>query len=231
MAGHSSYTNYAPFEIDPRYPTQTSHSPYPMRQSPGIPAGQESLRRPTMAINQPIRDDPWAAESIGSSYPANFALSAAVPETGNFHAPSSYPMNYDSPYHSTGHQSSYPPLHNPTLDTRHHQHAQHSMHYPEVHAHPHSHRTSPNEWAGGNPQRIDTHLVSPYARGTRDQMSHSPQEPSPVEMPVKKKRKRADAAQLKVLNDVYARTAFPTTEERLELAKKLEMSPRSVQIW
>ena len=52
-----------------------------------------------------------------------------------------------------------------------------------------------------------------------------------MDVPVKKKRKRADAAQLKVLNDVYARTAFPTTEERLELAKKLEMSARSVQIW
>jgi homeobox protein YOX1/YHP1 len=48
---------------------------------------------------------------------------------------------------------------------------------------------------------------------------------------IKKKRKRADAAQLKVLNETYARTAFPSTEERAELAKKLDMSARSVQIW
>lgn len=48
---------------------------------------------------------------------------------------------------------------------------------------------------------------------------------------IKKKRKRADAAQLKILNDVYARTAFPSTEERQQLAKTLDMSPRSVQIW
>lgn len=48
---------------------------------------------------------------------------------------------------------------------------------------------------------------------------------------IKKKRKRADAAQLKILNEVYARTAFPSTEERQQLAKTLDMSARSVQIW
>ena len=53
----------------------------------------------------------------------------------------------------------------------------------------------------------------------------------PQEPVIKKKRKRADAHQLKVLNDVYARTAFPSTEERNELAKQLDMSARSVQIW
>lgn len=40
-----------------------------------------------------------------------------------------------------------------------------------------------------------------------------------------------DAEQLKVLNETYNRTAFPSTEERNELAKKLGMSARSVQIW
>lgn len=47
----------------------------------------------------------------------------------------------------------------------------------------------------------------------------------------KKKRKRADANQLKVLNEVYDRTAFPSTEERNLLAKELDLTPRSVQIW
>lgn len=61
-------------------------------------------------------------------------------------------------------------------------------------------------------------------------MSYSPEEP-PSEPMIKKKRKRADAEQLKVLNETYARTAFPSTEERIELAKKLGMSARSVQIW
>jgi len=48
---------------------------------------------------------------------------------------------------------------------------------------------------------------------------------------IKKKRKRADAGQLKILNEVFNRTAFPTTEERNTLAKQLGMSQRSVQIW
>jgi hypothetical protein len=72
----------------------------------------------------------------------------------------------------------------------------------------------------------------PYARG--------PPAPSPVpfdipaetpEPTIKKKRKRADARQLEALNRMYARTAFPSTEERLQLAKDLDMSARSVQIW
>jgi hypothetical protein len=52
-----------------------------------------------------------------------------------------------------------------------------------------------------------------------------------TEPTIKKKRKRADARQLEALNRMYARTAFPSTEERLQLAKELDMSARSVQIW
>jgi homeobox protein YOX1/YHP1 len=72
----------------------------------------------------------------------------------------------------------------------------------------------------------------PYAR--------APTAPSPVpydappeiqEPTIKKKRKRADARQLEALNRMYARTAFPSTEERLGLARELDMSARSVQIW
>jgi homeobox protein YOX1/YHP1 len=48
---------------------------------------------------------------------------------------------------------------------------------------------------------------------------------------MRRKRKRADANQLKVLNEVYNRTAFPSTDVRAELARKLDMSARSVQIW
>ena len=46
-----------------------------------------------------------------------------------------------------------------------------------------------------------------------------------------KKRKRADAHQLEVLNTTYNRTTFPPTEERAALAKQLDISARSVQIW
>ena len=67
-----------------------------------------------------------------------------------------------------------------------------------------------------------------------------PSAPSPVphDVPfetadptIKKKRKRADARQLEALNGVYARTAFPSTEERQQLARDLDMSAGSVQNW
>ena len=48
---------------------------------------------------------------------------------------------------------------------------------------------------------------------------------------IKKKRKRTDARQLKALNEVYVRTAFPSTEERQQLARDLDMSAQRVQIW
>ncbi|KAG8830422.1 hypothetical protein FRC18_008121 [Serendipita sp. 400] len=47
----------------------------------------------------------------------------------------------------------------------------------------------------------------------------------------KKRRSRATQEQLDILNGVYARTPFPTTAERSELAARLKMTPRSVQIW
>nr|GAT45448.1 predicted protein [Mycena chlorophos] len=80
----------------------------------------------------------------------------------------------------------------------------------------------------------DPRTGSPYGRHPQPPSPPTPPPVSPVsgdEPAVKKKRKRADAQQLKVLNDTYARTAFPSTEERLRLAKQLDMSPRSVQIW
>ena len=55
--------------------------------------------------------------------------------------------------------------------------------------------------------------------------------PSETQEPTIKKRKRADARQLEALNRMYARTAFPSTEERQQLARDLDMSARSVQIW
>ncbi|EJD03130.1 uncharacterized protein FOMMEDRAFT_156503 [Fomitiporia mediterranea MF3/22] len=227
MAGHPPY-NYSSFEhFDTRHQAQASS--YPLRQSPAIPAHQDTLRRaPPLTIPPVPRDNPWESDYINSSFPANFGLNNVGPETTGLHS-SNYPSNYDPPYHNNAHSAAYPPFH-PNIDTRHHPHAPHPMPFaPEIHqsSHRNSHQT---EW--GPPQRAESHLVSPYARTHRESMQPSPQEPSPVDYPsVKKKRKRADAAQLKVLNEVYARTAFPTTEERLELANRLDMSARSVQIW
>ncbi|GJE92233.1 hypothetical protein PsYK624_083860 [Phanerochaete sordida] len=80
------------------------------------------------------------------------------------------------------------------------------------------------------PSRVGSmHGTAPYARPAPQLEYRDP--PDHVEPTIKKKRKRADAEQLKVLNETYNRTAFPSTEERIELAKKLGMSARSVQIW
>ncbi|KAI7868734.1 hypothetical protein BDF14DRAFT_1742243 [Spinellus fusiger] len=49
--------------------------------------------------------------------------------------------------------------------------------------------------------------------------------------PVKAKRRRANAKQLEVLNRVFDRTFFPSTQMRVELGRQLGMSPRTVQIW
>jgi homeobox protein YOX1/YHP1 len=77
--------------------------------------------------------------------------------------------------------------------------------------------------------------VSPYARSAPTPTSpvdpEQQQQQESGETVIKKKRKRADAHQLEVLNATYNRTAFPSTEERAALAKQLDMSARSVQIW
>jgi homeobox protein YOX1/YHP1 len=72
----------------------------------------------------------------------------------------------------------------------------------------------------------------PYARAPTAS-SPADDEPPPQhgDPTIKKKRKRADARQLEVLNATYNRTAFPSTEERIALANQLDMSARSVQIW
>lgn len=56
----------------------------------------------------------------------------------------------------------------------------------------------------------------------------SPSTPAPT---IRKKRKRVDARQFKVLSAVLSRTQYPTTEEREQLATDLGMRPRRVQIW
>jgi homeobox protein YOX1/YHP1 len=82
--------------------------------------------------------------------------------------------------------------------------------------------------------RTEGRLSQPRTQSALSSAPH-PSVPSSVvvheEPVIKKKRKRADANQLKVLNDVYNRTAFPSTEERADLARRLDMSARSVQIW
>lgn len=45
------------------------------------------------------------------------------------------------------------------------------------------------------------------------------------------KRKRATAVQTQILQNAFAKTAFPSTLQREYLARRLGMSPRTVQIW
>ncbi|KAI8369962.1 Homeodomain-like protein [Blakeslea trispora] len=49
--------------------------------------------------------------------------------------------------------------------------------------------------------------------------------------PIKAKRRRASTKQLDVLNKVFEKTFFPSTQLRAELGRQLGMSPRTVQIW
>lgn len=55
--------------------------------------------------------------------------------------------------------------------------------------------------------------------------------PQNDDLMVKPKRKRASEYQLIVLKQHYAKDPFPSTQCRQQLALKLGMSPRSVQIW
>src|ERR1700678_1639127 len=70
--------------------------------------------------------------------------------------------------------------------------------------------------------RLDPHSSSPYSHNSGSSHVSQPRgytpppisPVSPEEPTIKKKCKRADAAQLKVLNETYNRTAFPSTERR-----------------
>lgn len=97
-----------------------------------------------------------------------------------------------------------------------------SLSFDDIEPSPLPRSTSPYNRAHGSSHGVPVSYATP-----------SPGSPTSPEEPTaqKKKRKRADAAQLKVLNETYARTAFPSTEERHALAKTLDMTARSVQIW
>ena len=48
---------------------------------------------------------------------------------------------------------------------------------------------------------------------------------------VKRRRRNASKDQLNILENVFQKTQFPSARLREELANKLNMSPRAVQIW
>jgi homeobox protein YOX1/YHP1 len=159
------------------------------------------------------RDDDWSTSPFTPHMPFSDEIRSPT---------ASYPSQYAS--HQIPQQPSYPYPVIPT-DTR-------NMHFPASY-NQHSTHMGPQSSA----ERVVVSRgreVHPYARSTAtpQSVSYGAEPVAPAEEPViKKKRKRADAAQLKVLNETYQRTAFPSTEERQALATQLDMPPRSVQIW
>ncbi|KAG6830457.1 hypothetical protein H0H92_000610 [Tricholoma furcatifolium] len=184
-------------------------------------------------MSQPIdsRKPPQLTTSGGSSWttpqymaaPSNYHANNGIRSpTASYASPSPYPGIY--PYTSTsqGHHFTY-------LPAQDHGHIQIPSMNPTVY--------NTNSYECIEPSRGEHHRSSsPYGRSSSHAIPKSSTPPpvspiSPEESTIKKKRKRADARQLKALNETYNRTAFPSTEERLALAKELDMTARSVQIW
>lgn len=199
-------------QCDSRY--QEACGSYQQRPSPSMSTAPHGSRQlPPLSVHSPmVRDDRSQGANYGSVGPQIQYCDIRSPTA-------TYPTEYTQYQHQTPY--SYPPVPDPR-----------SHAFPLPHLPHHCHQISlvyPQE--RGLPASVDP----PYPRGPVTGLPLS-QEPvsvltTPEEPVIKKKRKRADAAQLKVLNETYARTAFPSTEERAELARKLDMSARSVQIW
>ncbi|KAH9892606.1 homeobox-domain-containing protein [Cubamyces lactineus] len=200
-----------PFSSDPRYQGQTTYGSYPSRSSPSMIGNpQESRTLPPLNMPQsqmhphiPMTAPPQVRSPTGGyqTYP---------PFTQQHQQPN--PYGYPAPPDPRQLPPSIPTM--PPFDQP---------------SGLHQRRGSLVDRSG--PLRTSIgHGASPYPR-VPSVVPPSTYNPEPQPEPVKKKRKRADAEQLKVLNETYNRTAFPSTEERIELAKKLGMSARSVQIW
>ncbi|KAF8737401.1 hypothetical protein AX14_012901 [Amanita brunnescens Koide BX004] len=201
----SNYTTTA-------YPSRTSS---PVGVSPDSP--EESRRLPPPTGTTAERWSGGAYVQTTSAYQTGVRSSPAYPpvyqnyNVGSPSSPYSYPISQEHTSQPQPHLAALPP-------------SSHTSVYGEI-----------------DPQRSEQRPSSPYSRSAANAQqpgnvsippqSGPPAATTPEEPTIKKKRKRADANQLKVLNETYARTAFPSTEERLALAKALDMSPRSVQIW
>jgi len=213
-------TTFPNYEIHERYSPQPSFPVYPSSRSttPNITGPTDSWRLHPLLTSPGPQADRWQASSD-------------IPQANGFSGPNlnsiRSPMDtYPQPYNSSAnHVSAY------------------SYHMQPLHDHlasmnPQTHSPSMFD----DISRLDPRSSSPYGHSSvPSHASHlspprnyspPPVSPtSPEEPTIKKKRKRVDAAQLKVLNQTYNQTAFPSTEERIALAKILDMSARSVQIW
>ncbi|EDR08211.1 uncharacterized protein LACBIDRAFT_297628 [Laccaria bicolor S238N-H82] len=199
----------SPYDTHERYSPQMSYG-YRHRSSlPVIPTPSDSRRLPPLTTSSP-GGDRWQQSDYGMptahGYPNNICSPTA-----------SYPNTYAT-YPSSNQTSSYS-YHLPGND-------HHSMGVQDYRS------------LFDDVDSRDPRSSSPYSRSSGSSQVSAPSytpppaSPSSLEEPrIRKKRKRVDAAQLKVLNETYNRTAFPSTEERHTLAKALDMSARGVQIW
>jgi homeobox protein YOX1/YHP1 len=211
-ASHQIPSAFPYYEQDFRSLSQDPLSPYPFRSSPvshGDPHGSRRSSTPVVPSQFDMQDrwqgaSPYSSTMVHGAVPSNVRSPAA---------------SYSMPYNTYPHSNVYPPV------------ADHRIQHPgpslnQMHMAPRSTGQTRGEARGPSPYSRNTPPVSPT-----EYESPSAESTPTEETQVKKKRKRAEPWQLDVLNEVYARTAFPSTEERAELAKKLDMTPRSVQIW
>lgn len=208
-------TSLANYEIHhERYSPQPSFPiQYGSRSTPPpIPNPGDSRRLPPLATSSPPPGERWPQHSFMPS--SNYAAQNIRSPTATYPTPNHHFMQYGS-----NQANAYPyqlPQDHVGLST-------HATFFDEM-----TRSNSPPFRPTGSSHHghVTAHHPPPQS------LTPPPISPTTAEEPtVKKKRKRADANQLKVLNEVYARTAFPSTEERLALAKQLDMTARSVQIW
>ncbi|KAL1942877.1 hypothetical protein VTO73DRAFT_5117 [Trametes versicolor] len=198
-----------PFSSDPRYQAQTPYGSYPSRSSPNNMIGNPHDRTlpPLNPQSQMHPHIPMTAAGQVRSPSSGYPTYAPFPQQHQQQQNSFYPNAPDA--RQLPPSIPMPPFDAPSGLTQ----RRGSM----------VDRSAPMRPGVG-------HSSSPYPR-VPSVVQPTSYAPEPQAEPVKKKRKRADAEQLRVLNETYNRTAFPSTEERIELAKKLGMSARSVQIW
>ncbi|KAG6850941.1 hypothetical protein H0H93_005810 [Arthromyces matolae] len=204
-------TTYPVYDTHERYSNASQYN-YASRTPPLASAHQiENRKLPQLSTNT----GGWQTTSYMTN-PPNYSNS------GNIRSPTAtYPNLYAYPPTTQGGNYTYLP--------------QDHSHVPISSMNQATFNTDPYGYAE-QPRGDNYRSSSPYGRSSSHTIPSSTTPPpiSPTsqdESTVKKKRKRADARQLKVLNETYNRTAFPSTEERLALAKELDMTARSVQIW
>ncbi|KAG6920276.1 hypothetical protein DXG01_005045 [Tephrocybe rancida] len=205
-------TSYPIYETHERYTTPSQNYNYTSR-TPPLSAAQPADNRklPQLATNP---NAGWPSSSSYMPPTSNYQTSSGVRSPA-----ASYPNMYS--YSQTQGNYTYLP--------------------PQEHGHIQIPSMNPSTYNTNSYDCVDSRgdlhrSSSPYGRSSSQTVPTSTTPPpvsptSPEESTIKKKRKRADAHQLKVLNETYNRTAFPSTEERLALAKELGMTARSVQIW